>query len=81
VLAESLKSETAAAGFRPDLKPFRAHVTLARKVAHAHPAQPLAQILWRFEAFALVESRTDPGGAVYSVIESYLLGKSENAHE
>lgn len=81
VLAESLKSKTVAAGFSPDLKPFRAHVTLARKVAHAHSAQPLGPILWRFEAFALIESRTDPRGAVYSVIESYLLGKSENVHE
>ena len=80
-LAESLKSETAAAGFSPDLKPFRAHVTLARKVAHAQSVQPLAPILWRFEAFALIESRTDPRGAVYSVIESYLLGKNENAHK
>jgi 2'-5' RNA ligase len=80
-LAESLKRETSAAGFTPDLKPFHAHVTVARKVAHARPAEPLPPIEWRFDTFALVESRTDPGGPVYSVIESYLLVKAEKAHE
>jgi RNA 2',3'-cyclic 3'-phosphodiesterase len=80
-LAETLKSETQAAGFSPDLKPFHAHVTVARKVAHAHPAQPLPPILWSTDAFALIESRTEPAGPVYSVIESYLLAKAEKAHE
>jgi 2'-5' RNA ligase len=76
-LSATLKNETAAAGFSPDLKPFRAHVTVARKVAHAPSALALQPVLWRFEAFALIESRTDPAGPVYSVIESYLLVKAE----
>ena len=80
-LAATLKSETVAAGFSPDLKPFRAHVTVARKVAHAPSALALQPVLWRFEAFALIESRTDPAGPVYSVIESYLLVKAEKVHE
>ena len=79
--AEALKSETSAAGFTPDLKPFHAHVTVARKVAHARSAPFLRPILWRFDAFALIESRTDSKGPVYSVIESYLLVKEEKAHE
>jgi RNA 2',3'-cyclic 3'-phosphodiesterase len=78
-LAATLKNETVAAGFSPDLKPFRAHVTVARKVAHAPSALALQPVLWRFDAFALIESRTDPAGPVYSVIESYLLGKAEKA--
>jgi RNA 2',3'-cyclic 3'-phosphodiesterase len=80
-LAAALKNETAAAGFSPDLKPFRAHVTVARKVAHAPPTLALQPVLWSFDAFALIESRTDPTGPVYSVIESYLLVKAEKAHE
>ena len=76
-----LKNETAAAGFSPDLKPFRTHVTVARKVAHAPSTLAVQPVLWRFDAFALIESRTDPGGPVYSVIESYLLVKAEKAHE
>ncbi|HEY0768678.1 MAG TPA: RNA 2',3'-cyclic phosphodiesterase [Steroidobacteraceae bacterium] len=78
-LAATLKNETTAAGFSPDLKPFRAHVTVARKVAHAPTALALQPVLWRFDAFALIESRTDPAGPVYSVIESYLLVKTEKA--
>jgi 2'-5' RNA ligase len=78
-LSATLKNETAAAGFSPDLKPFRAHVTVARKVAHAPSALALQPVLWRFDAFALIESRTDPAGPVYSVIESYLLVKAEKA--
>ena len=78
-LSTRLKNETAAAGFSPDLKPFHAHVTVARKVAHAPSALALQPVLWRFDAFALIESRTDPAGPVYSVIESYLLVKAEKA--
>ena len=80
-LVESLKGATTARGFSPDLKPFHAHVTVARKVAHAPAAQPLSPVPWTFDAFALIESRTEPTGPVYSVIESYLLGKTENEHE
>ena len=80
-LSATLKNETAAAGFSPDLKPFRAHVTVARKVAHAPAALALQPVLWRFDAFALIESRTDPAGPIYSVIESYLLVKAEKVHE
>ena len=80
-LAESLKGETTARGFSPDLKPFHAHVTVARKVARAPAAQPLSPVQWTFDGFALIESRTEPTGPVYSVIESYLLGKTENEHE
>ncbi len=79
--AESLKREIIAAGFSPDLKPFRAHITVARKVAHPRSAQPLPPLLWSFDTFALVDSRTEPTGPVYSVIESYLLSKAEKAHE
>ena len=78
-LAATLKNETVAAGFSPDLKPFRAHVTVARKLAYAPSALALQPVLWRFDAFALIESRTDPAGPVYSVIESYLLVKAEKA--
>jgi 2'-5' RNA ligase len=76
-LSAALKNETAVAGFSPDLKPFRAHVTVARKVAHAPSALALQPVLCRFDAFALIESRTHPAGPVYSVIESYLLVKAE----
>jgi RNA 2',3'-cyclic 3'-phosphodiesterase len=80
-LSALLKDTAAAAGFVPDLKPFQAHVTIARKVLHA-PAEPIAHpVVWRFEDFALVDSRTEPGGPVYSVIESYSLVKRRKARK
>ena len=79
-LAARLKERTAAAGFRPDLKPFHAHVTVARKVSHAScAAQALRPVAWDCAAFALVDSRTESAAPAYSVVASYALVKSENA--
>ena len=80
-LAAALKDATAAAGFTPDLKPFRPHVTVARKVAHRIAPSVLTGVTWCFDTFALVASRTTPGGSVYSVLESYLLVKEQKSRE
>jgi len=80
-LASRLRDASAAAGFAPDLKPFQAHVTVARKVVHASAAaRALHPVRWRCDAFALIDSRTEAAGPVYSVIDSYPLVKDENAH-
>jgi 2'-5' RNA ligase len=76
-LARTLTTTTGAAGFSPDLKPFRAHVTVARKVARAPHLREMLEVRWRFDSFALLESRTLPEGPVYSVVGSYLLGSAE----
>jgi 2'-5' RNA ligase len=76
-LARPLVHETAKSGFSPDLKPFRAHVTVARKVARAPRSCAMPEVSWSFDAFALIESRTLPEGPVYSVVESYVLGDAE----
>ncbi len=72
-IAEGLKSALSAGGFRPDLKPFRAHVTLARQVRRAPPAAGMPAVTWSFEEFVLIESRTLPEGSSYSVVESWTL--------
>lgn len=78
-LAARLKDLTAAAGFRPDLKLFHAHVTVARKVVHASAvAVPLRPVEWRCDAFALIDSRSEAAGPVYSVVESYLLVSADD---
>jgi RNA 2',3'-cyclic 3'-phosphodiesterase len=76
-LARMLCHEAAGAGFDPDLKPFRAHVTVARKVARALHASAMRPVAWSFAAFALIESRTLASGAAYSVVESFVLGSGE----
>jgi RNA 2',3'-cyclic 3'-phosphodiesterase len=78
-LAAELKRLTAAGGFRPDLKPFRAHVTVARQVdAGTGAALELPAVSWRGARLALAESRGGPEGLLYSVLDSWLLGKREN---
>ena len=77
ILAGTLSREAAAAGFDPDLKPFRAHVTVARKVAHAPHTGAPRSVAWSFAQFALVESRTLPAGPVYSVVDSFVLANAE----
>jgi RNA 2',3'-cyclic 3'-phosphodiesterase len=69
----TLKSALVAADFRPDLKPFRAHVTLARQVQRAPPDLVMPAVTWSFGEFALIESRTLPEGSSYSIVASWAL--------
>lgn len=78
-LAQGLKGRLTACGFAPDLKPFRPHVTVARKVLRPPRSLAMHPLLWLFAGFALIESRTEPSGALYSVVESYPLSKAANA--
>lgn len=78
-LARAVSDEVIAAGFSPDIKPFRAHLTLARKVSAAQAAAlVLPQALEpgfvvHGDRFVLMESRRSEHGSVYSVIESWPL--------
>lgn len=71
-LAQALRDPLQAAGFAPDFKPFRPHVTVARQVMRPSP-QTMSPVEWRCSSFALIESRTLPSGAAYSVVETYPL--------
>lgn len=73
-LSGGLKSALLAAEFHPDLKPFRAHVTLARQVRRAPRGLGMPVVTWTFREFALIESRTLPEGSSYSVVASWILG-------
>jgi len=74
-LAAVLRDATLARGFSPDLKPFRVHVTVARKVVRAPLAALLVRVRWRCDTLALVESRG--GQALYSVLDAQPLGRTE----
>jgi 2'-5' RNA ligase len=76
-LATALADASVAAGFTPDIKPFRAHLTLARKVRRelsvAMPQPLLPPMPVRCDRFVLMESRREAAGSIYSVIESWTL--------
>jgi RNA 2',3'-cyclic 3'-phosphodiesterase len=72
-LAHGLQDLLAASGFTPDLKPFRPHVTVVRKVSRPGRIEQIHAVVWSFTELALVESRTLAAGALYSVVESYPL--------
>jgi RNA 2',3'-cyclic 3'-phosphodiesterase len=77
-LAAGLQTETLRAGFAPDLKPFRAHVTVARKVARLTHSLRMHEVRWPVTGSALVESCTLPEGPLYSVINSWPLDTQRN---
>ena len=68
-----LQRETSRAGFTPDFKPFRAHVTVARKVARLSHALRMQEVQWPITDLALVESVTLAEGPLYSVLDSWAL--------
>ena len=77
-LSAQVMDVVSAAGFTPDRKPFRAHVTLARKVRSAVARnfewpRALATMSVRCDRFVLMESRRDDAGSTYSVVDSWPL--------
>ncbi|HVC30312.1 MAG TPA: RNA 2',3'-cyclic phosphodiesterase [Steroidobacteraceae bacterium] len=72
-LAGRLQARLAQSGFAPDLKPFRPHVTVVRKVSRPGRIGKMQPVEWSFTQLALIESRTLPEGSLYSVVESYAL--------
>ena len=74
VLAGALNSRLGDAGLRHETREFRSHVTLARKVAHPVHSMGIQPVLWSFTDFALVDSRTEPEGSVYRVLQTFPWG-------
>jgi len=65
---ERLRVGLTQAGFTPEARPFRAHVTLARKVKAMHAMPVVPPLRWPAAGFALVRSVTDPAGSRYEPI-------------
>jgi RNA 2',3'-cyclic 3'-phosphodiesterase len=76
-LAVALGEATITAGFTPDIKPFRAHLTLARKVSRDLSVgfpQPLAPpTIVRCDRFTLMRSHREGDRSIYSAVDSWPL--------
>lgn len=72
-LVAQLRAGLAARGFGIEQRPFRAHLTLARKVTRPPPAGPCEPLLWPAAAFALVESVTERSASRYQPLGHWPL--------
>jgi RNA 2',3'-cyclic 3'-phosphodiesterase len=70
-LVSQLRGSLVKQGFTLDPKPWRPHITIARKVAHAQPESVIQPIQWKVQDLALVESETRSEGAHYTVRELF----------
>jgi 2'-5' RNA ligase len=64
-LQSTLRGALKARGFRVDERPYRPHVTLARRVAAPPPVSDAPIVRWPLRTVALVESERAPGGSRY----------------
>ncbi len=73
-LVEQLQQALRPCGFEPEGRPFRAHVTLARKVNRRPPPVVPEPFAWAVRDFVLVESLSGPDGVEYRVLARWPLG-------
>jgi 2'-5' RNA ligase len=72
-LVETLRAAVQGEGFELDLRPYRPHVTLARKVFAAQEFKLPEPIAWPAHRFTLVRSVTDPAGSRYEPLQWWNL--------
>jgi 2'-5' RNA ligase len=72
-LHQRLRTELDHLEFAADPMPFRAHVTIARRVAQAPVLEQRSGTCWRVRAFHLVHSAKSAEGSVYTVVDTWPL--------
>ena len=72
-LYAALREALAAAGFDVDARPFRPHVTLARRCVQPHPRAQCTPIRWPVNRLCLVGSELRPEGPLYSELATWTL--------
>ncbi|MBI5460613.1 MAG: RNA 2',3'-cyclic phosphodiesterase [Gammaproteobacteria bacterium] len=72
-LVAALNAALAPCGYRPETRPFQAHITLARKARRSPPVRQIPPVVWRADAFCLVESVASEQGSEYRVIGRWPL--------
>lgn len=72
-LAASLDASLRLAGFAPERRPFRPHVTLLRKAEAEVPAPDWPPLRWEAKEFCLLASQRSNAGARYQVLGKWRL--------
>lgn len=70
VLADKVGDGVAGCGFELDKRPFKAHLTLMRKVSHLRDFT-IKPVNWQINSFCLVQSHTYSEGVQYEVIRRW----------
>ena len=72
-LVQNLQSGLVGCGFEPEKKPYRPHVTLARKARQKHTFNLDSPIEWPVSEFVLAGSSTGEGPPRYQVMKRWSL--------
>jgi len=72
-LAAALHAGASDCGLKLDARPFRAHLTLKRKLDRAPRSLDFRPLAWRAESFVLVRSVTFQEGVRYEVLREWPL--------
>jgi 2'-5' RNA ligase len=76
-LAADLATNLRSAGFELETRPFRAHLTVARKAKILPPDLKFSDpVRWSVASFCLVESRIDRQGSHYAILRDWPLPAS-----
>ena len=70
-MVASLNNALSKRGYRPERRPFQAHVTLLRNAKPLRQLPRFPPVDWRINGFVLVESLLRPTGARYRIIKEY----------
>lgn len=78
-LAQGLTRGLGAAGFALEARPYRVHLSLARKGYSERKSLVLpSPVAWRVDAFSLVESRLGREGSAYTPRQTWRLQKQNS---
>lgn len=72
-LVGSLSRHLAQCGYHPESRPYRAHLTLARKAGWPVSVPPMEPVRWRVQTFCLVRSVTTSSGSQYEILHTWPL--------
>lgn len=72
-LQAALQEGVRGAGFRPDHRAFRPHITVARNVVQEFTPMPIEPVTWRVNKFSLVRSPVDTYDPDYKSLRTWML--------
>ena len=76
VLLTQLTTGLIDCGHQAEQRPFRPHITLARKVRETITEAAVVPIIWQVHEFQLVQSKTHPEGAQYQIEHRWSLSNN-----